>query len=758
MKHFKLILVLVLFSLQFVCNAQNDDAGISKNLKFSISGKVTFENSKEKAFGVTVYLKNTTIGTITDYNGHFVLTDIKKGKYTLVAKFIGYKEFLKPIIRVTQNQEVNIVLKKSALSLDEVTIVADKLIDRSSVSDISLSKSEIESYKGLQEDPVNTLSLMPGITKGDNDLFSATQLYVRGGAPDENLFLYNNVKVYWPWYSGGIKSVFNNEVIKDLELLTGGFGAKYGNAMSSVMRVTTRDGKYDKFGGNFTYGFSGLQATAEGPLKKDTASALLSVRKTYLDLILGHKAEFPVTNIFDGTYKIAWKLNKKHKLSLSGLSSREKLEFTSFNPQPGMPDKLNTFQISHNQSLQLQSMWSDKFYTNLSIYNSLTNSIVEVGENMNMNIKGNDVGLREDATYLISHEHKVDFGIEGSFNYYKNTGKTPLDMSTFDYNDTTAVLREININSKSKQLASYISYTGNILKRLSITAGIRSDFLYFGHEFTNINFSPRISFKFSVSPKTSIRASHGYFYQFPDVEALEYNKNLKSNLCKHYILGIEHNFNLYTRAWIEAYYKDYENLVVYNTETGNPEDIIFSNKGHGYVKGIELFFIKRRGRFSGWISYAYSIAKRRQSLQDNMYYFDYDKPHMLSIALQYKISAKPVWYIPYLITSQFRFESGNPFTPVTGAVMTPAGWQPVKGEINSERNPPFHNLTLKIVWLNKQTEKITIKSFIEIWNVYNHKNLLGRNYEYGYEYENNVKINNYYSTPFLPSGGVRIEF
>jgi hypothetical protein len=750
-------ILIALISVHFTSSGQNRNAVNTKSEKISITGNVVFENSNEKPPGVNIYFENTTIGATTDYQGYFKITNIENGEYVLIAQFIGYEKYSRKIL-VNKDLHLNIILKKTAVIFDEISIIADKLIDRSSVSDISLSTTEIDSYKGLQADPVNTLSLMPGITKGNNDLFSSTQMYVRGGAPDENLFLYNNVKVYWPWYSGGIKSIFNNEVLQDMELLTGGFSAKYGNAMSSVMRVTTRDGKYDNFGGNFTFGFSGLQSTVEGPLKKEKVSVLLSVRKTYLDLILGDKAKFPNTNIMDGTYKVAWKLNEKHKLSLSGLSSREKLDFVAFDPKPGMPNEMNTFLISHNQSLQLQSMWSEKLYTNLSLYNSVTNSIFSLGENINMDLKGTDLGIREDATYRISHKHKINFGIDASLHYFRNKGKMPLDMTTIDYNDTTILLREIGINSKSNQFGSYISYSGNIFKRLSITAGIRSDYFYFENDFTNINYSPRISFKYSLASKTSLRASSGYFYQFPEVDELEKNKNLKSNLCKHYILGVEHNFNSFFRTWIEAYYKDYENLVVYNTETGMPDDIIYSNLGSGYVKGIELFLFKKKGRFSGWISYAYSIAKRRQSLQDHLYYFEYDKPHMLSFASQYIISEKTSYFIPHLISAQFRFESGNPYTPLTGAVMTPIGWQPIKGEINSERNPAFHNLSIKIVWLMKESKLIKIKSFLEVWNVYNHKNLLGRNYQYGTEYDNNIKINKYYSTPFLPSGGVRIEF
>ncbi|MBN1186739.1 MAG: TonB-dependent receptor [Bacteroidales bacterium] len=754
-KFYFLFLFHLFFSQLILC--QESKSSSETKERYTISGHITFSDSIHNSAGAQVYLDSVFSGTITDFSGNYQLKNIKQGEYLLVAQYLGYEQY-KQEITVDKNLEINIQLHASALTLESVSIVSDRLIDKTSVSDISMIAPQIESFKGLQEDPVNVLTLMPGITKGNSDLFSSTQLYVRGGGPEENRFLYNNVTVYWPWYSGGIKSVFNNEIIDKMELLTGGFSAKYGNAMSSIVHITTRDGNFNEFAGNFTVGLSGMQTTFEGPFEKDKVSALLSVRKTYLDLILGNSPEFPVNNMLDGTYRISWKINEKHKLSFSGLSSRETMNFMTFDPQPGMPDEINLKTKSNSQSLQLQSMWSDKLYANLSVYFSYNQSTFNIGNNLRMDLQGHEIGLREDLTYKINRRHKIDFGIETGFGMYRNKGNTPLNPLELDMNDTTILLREFDFNSESGFSALYFSYTGDITNKLSMTVGLRGDFLFYEYNHAHSDYSPRFSMKYKLLPKTNIRASFGYFNQFPDDEALTNIPNLKSNLCKHYIAGIEQNFNAHFKGWIEIYYKDYSNLVVFNTSDNNTDDLEFSNLGTGHVKGAELFLMRKHGSLTSWISYAYSIAKRQQSLHDKEYFFEYDRPHMLNLAAEYELSQKVSWYIPHQVSMQFRYEAGNPYTPVTGAVLTDNGWQQVRGEENSKRNPSFHSLSLKVIWLNEDNNKVKVKSFFEVWNVYNHKNLLGRTYQYGTEFDNNVKENKYYSTPFLPAGGVRIEF
>jgi hypothetical protein len=725
--------------------------------KHTLKGIVVFQETGEPAVGAQVFLDSIYIGAATGFDGGFTLKNVPAGEYSLKVYYVGFEphsiRISIPTVRVIQ-----IELIALPINLESVSVVADRLIDKASVSDISFISSQIESFKGLQEDPVNILTLLPGITKGSNDLFSATQLYVRGGAPDENLFLYDNVKIYWPWYMGGIKSVFNNEVIDKVELLTGGFIAKYGNAMSSVVRVTTREGDFSNYGGNFTFGFSSMQGMLEGPIVKDRASAFLSVRKTYLDLFMGENAEFPVPNLLDGTFKIAFKVSPLHSITLSGMSSREKMNFYAKDREPGMPDKIYTMNINHNQSLQLRSLLTEKFYNNLSLYRSFAGNDFFVGSNLNMEIHGSDIGLRNDATYSFRPNNTLSFGVEASSSNLSNKGRVPLNPSELNMGDTTVVLRAFDYSSKANYAALYLSHSWEIFSRISLLAGLRGDWLFYEKYAPIMDISPRFSTKVRVLSKTHVRASYGLFHQSPHFEALDNNNQIQSNRCEHYIIGLEQIIGANFKGWVELYRKNYSNLVVYNLVNQDSHDISFSNDGKGYSSGAELFLMYKKHPLTCWLSYSYSISKRKQSMHDRVYFFEYDKPHMVNFAAEYIVHQNKSWYIPHIVSTQFRCESGNPYTPIIGAISTTEGWLPISGEINSLRNPPFHSLSIRVEWLAENTERIRVKSFFEIWNIYNHRNILGRYYDYGAQHPDNFKENIYYSTPIMPSGGFRIEF
>lgn len=636
-----------------------------------------------------------------------------------------------------------------SITLKDVTISSDRIIDRSSVSDLSLSNEQIHSAQGLWEDPIRAITYFPGVSKGGGDLFSSSQIYVRGGSPEENLFLLDNVKVYWPWYFGGIKSVFNNETIDRIELLTGGFSSKYGNAMSSIMNVSTRNGDLEKYHGNLSFGFSNLQSRIEGPIVKEKASFLLSARKTYLDFFIKDPVKFPVANFGDITYKIHYQVNTKNKISFSGLNSFETTTYLPSDKKPGEPGKIETGGKTNTQSLQWQSMMNNKTISKLSLTHAQSQSDVLVGRNLNFSIAGNDWSAREDVTHFISSKIKIIGGGEINQSVLRTEGNSPLNPLETDPNDSTVVLKYFDYKTDTRTTGAYTSLIGSIY-RFNFNAGTRYDYAEAG----NIsNVSPRASVSYEITSQTALRAAYGHYYQFPGVDAVKNNNKIQSNLCTHYITGVSQSFGNRYKGWIEAYYKDYTKLVVYDSLQN------FNNNGTGFSKGIELFYAKQSGMFTGWISYAYSIAKRKEPLQDRLYYFAYDQRHVLSNVLEYHLDNKE-WYIPYLFSASFSFMSGTPYTPVLSAMQTPFGWQPVKGEINSKRNPEFHNLNLKVEFKFWMNEKRNIRgfAFFEIWNVYNHLNVAGRIYQYGVQYPNNLNAQEYYSTPFLMSGGFRFSF
>ncbi len=732
--------------LWLICILLLPFAKILAQEKFVIAGTVTDEN-EEPLIGATVHLVETFQGNITNLNGHYQIPEVLPGQYHLVISVIGYESDTIAIEVVEEDLTIPAQLKVQVMALQDVEVVVDRIIERTSISNISFGKKALQTSQGLTEDPLRTLSALPGVGR-DGDLFSPSQIYVRGGAPEENLFLIDNNKVYFPYYFGGQKSIFNTETTESIELLTGGFSAAYGNHMSSVMNVKTRDGSFINPGGHISLGFYNASALFEGPIKKERSSVLVAFRRTYLDLFLDESAEFPVPYFGDVTYQISAILNENNKLSFSGLSSEEAIDFIAADPEPGLPDRLDTEGKNHFQSLQLQTAFRSNCYNKLSVTNTLNRNTSQVGNNLFLDIDAWQMGFRDDFTCFLTNRHTLKAGLAWQYGTFDFNGNLPLDPLQTDLNDTTIVLRNLDIHEEGEIIRSaYLLYDGSPIKRIGINVGLRLD-QNPGNKYTDL--SPRFSVNYQLAEQSKIRFSTGLYHQFPGSEG---GSDLVSSLAVHYILGYEYRFSNSIYGWIEGYYKDYEDLVYYD------EMLNYSNEGHGSVRGVELLIRKERGNLRGWISYALSHSERRIPLLDKIRDFEFDQRHIFNLVAEYHIPrGEKQWYIPALVQMNFRYADGRPYTPVTGAVNDGTGWTAVRGEPLSLRNTDYHNLNVRVEYRYSETKRIRISSFFEGWNLINARNILGRAYRYGSEYPNNVKEQPYYTTPILMGGGFRVEF
>ncbi len=718
----------------------------SARQKFTISGDVTDTNG-EPLIGAAVFIQETFQGGVTNFNGKYEITGVAEGRFQLVASLLGFEADTVPVEVGGANPAISFRLKEQPMQLEALEVVAERVTERTAISNVSFRPRALQTSQGLTEDPLRTLATLPGVGRG-GDLFSPSQLYIRGGAPDENLFLMDNNKVHFPYYFGGQKSIINTDAVESIELLTGGFSAMYGNHMSSVMNVQTRDGDFENYKGNASVGFYNAAALVEGPIVKEKLSALVAVRRTYLDLFLDESAEFPVVSFGDVTYKVSYNVTQKSKLALSGLSSTESVDFIAADQQPGLPNKIVGGGKNHFQSLQLKSAIGSGFYNKLSVTNTLNNNTSSIGSNVYLNIDAWQTGLRDDFTWFVSNKHKLKTGFEWQYGSFDFNGNFPIDPLQTDPNDTTVTLREIDVHDRGEAIRSaYALYDGNPLPRLGINMGLRVD-QNPRRNYSNI--SPRLALNYQLTEKSKLRFSTGIYSQFPGSEG---NQELSSSRAIHYIAGYEHRFANHLYGWIEAYHKDYQNLVYYD------EQLNYSNDGEGTARGIELFIRKEKGKLRGWVAYSLSHSERKIPLLDEVKDFEFDQRHIFNLVAEYYFSKTPMqWYVPALVQLNFRYADGTPYTPVTGAIDTGAGWTPVSGEPLSLRNSDYLNLNVRLEWRYIDTGKMRMGSFIEVWNALNAKNVQGRSYQYGSQYPNNVNEQPYHATPFLPAGGFRVEF
>ncbi|MBE0677044.1 MAG: TonB-dependent receptor plug domain-containing protein, partial [Bacteroidales bacterium] len=301
--------------------------------KVTISGYVTDAGSGERMIGATIYEKATLAGTSANNYGFFSLP-LARGPVEILVSFLGYE----PVVTsfdLTRDTVINFQLVLSARQLDEVTITASR---QSKVESSQMSMIDIPIAKFIklpvllgEADVLKVIQLLPGVQSGTE---GSTGIYVRGGGPDQNLFLLDGVPVYNASHLFGFLSVFNPDAVKSVQLYKGGFPARYGERLSSVVDIRMKEGNEKEFHGNFSIGLIASKLSLEGPIIKDKTSFIISARRTYADLLARplirayvYEEDFSSTGgyyFYDLNAKINHKFSDRSRLYLSSYLGKDK--------------------------------------------------------------------------------------------------------------------------------------------------------------------------------------------------------------------------------------------------------------------------------------------------------------------------------------------------------------------------------------------------------------------------------------------------
>jgi len=257
----------------------------------SIVGHVRNGTTQEGIVGATVFLLGTMYGAATDINGNFTIKNLPIGTYNLRISALGFQPVVKTdiVVSVSKPADIHVQIMESAVELEEVSVTTE-YFQKSPDAPISvhtLEAEEIRRLPGGLEDVVRAISILPGVAQVQN---GRNDLIVRGGAPSENLFVIDNIEVSninhfgTQGASGGPLSYINLDFVAETSFKTGGFGAKYGDKLSSVLTIEMKDGRTDRFGGKATISASQFGLNIEGPVA-EKGSYLFSARRSYLDFI-----------------------------------------------------------------------------------------------------------------------------------------------------------------------------------------------------------------------------------------------------------------------------------------------------------------------------------------------------------------------------------------------------------------------------------------------------------------------------------------
>lgn len=717
--------------------------------KFTISGTLKDATNGEDLYGGMIKVKElTNVGAISNAYGFFSLT-LEKGTYTLIFRSTGF-ESKETVVELNKDIELKVELDipKDVQNIEEVEVKAQKEnenITGSGMDVTRLDPKDIETIPVLfgEKDIMKTLQLTPGV-KGSGE--GNAGFFVRGGGADQNLILLDEANVYNASHLLGFFSVFNSDAIKDVSLYKSGIPAEYGGRASSVMDVKMRDGNKKKFGMSGGIGLISSRLTVEAPIVKDKGSFIVSGRRSYADLFLKLSKDTSINQtqlfFYDLNAKANYRLGDKDRIFLSGYFGRDVL---------GINDAFGFNWGNATGTIRWNHLFSNKLFSNTSIAYSDFDYGFNVGsgeDGFGISSSINDINFKQDFDYFLNSNNKMKFGVNAIYHTFK-----PGELSGGNSSFNPIVLD----TRYGLEAAAYIQNDMKIGSRWSLMYGLRySAFNLMGdgtaYEFdgngvlTNSTeysrgesislhhgLEPRFSMSYILSENNSIKLGYNRNLQYlhrvtnsttssPTDIWVPSSNNVLPQLADQIAIGYYQNFNKNMFSFTgEVYYKALQNQIDYRTGASNFLNELIEGEfvyGKGRSYGLELQLQKKKGKFTGWLSYTLSRALRTFDAIDNGREFSarQDRIHDISLVTMYNLTERVA------LSAAWIYYTGDAVTFPSGKYELNSTVIPYYTERNGYRMPDYHRLDLGATFYFKEREKFEHNLNVSIYNAYNREN------------------------------------
>lgn len=649
---------------------------------------------------------------------------------------------------------------------------AEKVSESPQMSQISLPISQIKKIPALlgEKDVLKVLQLMPGVQKGTE---GQTGIYVRGGGPDQNLIILDDAVVYNANHLFGFFSVFNGDALKSVELIKGGFPARYGGRLSSVIEMNMKEGNKEGFHGEGGIGLIASRLTLEGPVKKGKSSFLVSARRTYLDvltqpLILAESKGQSTGGyyFYDLNAKLNYDFGQKNKLYLSGYFGQDKF-YTR--------DRDNTFTNraglnwgNATATLRWNHLFSQRLFSNTSlifsnyrfgISNESTTRGLQQGQDETYTLRYNsgirDVALKYDLDFYPSPQHSLRLGLQSTLHRF-----TPSAIVLRD--SEVERLKQAVETIHSAESGLYLEDIWKPTARWRINGGLRLSH-FATRRVQYVRPEPRLSGAYIIRPDLSVKASYAQMNQYvhllsntsiglPTDLWVPTTDRIKPQQSRQVAVGLAKDLTAQgLTLTLEGYYKTMSNIISYREgasflQLGNPEtanEVRWEDNttaGRGWSYGGELLLQKKVGRFSGWIGYTLSWTQWQFAELNGgrPFYPRYDRRHDLSLVGIYEINPRVT------ISGTWVYGTGQALTmPLANYTANPRqvaepyryGGLPTAfnyyfgynrtvseyGERNSFRAEAYHRLDLSLQFYKKKKHHEQTWEF-SLYNAYSRRN------------------------------------
>jgi len=771
-------------------------SSFSQSKNITISGYVREDGSRELLIGVNIYIKGTQTGTTTNNYGFYSFTFPAQAA-EVVFSYVGYTaQTLKK--NFDKDLEKNIFLKSSN-DLSEVEVHGDRderIANKASMSVVSIPVKQVRDIPALlgEKDVFRVLQLMPGIRGGSE---ASSGLYVRGGGPDQNLIILDDAPVYNAMHLFGFFSVFNGDAIKSIEMYKGGFPARYGGRLSSVIDMSLKDGNKQDFGGEASIGLLSSRLLLEGPIVKNKSSFMVSGRRTYADAVIR-----PFMNSSEGTVgyyfydlnaKVNYEISDKDRIFLSGYFGRDK--FSGGFKGDNNSEDYKLYWENATSTLRWNHQFTNKLFSNTSLIYSNYHFIIDVehkakSDFFHLNYKSGirDFALKSDFTWVPNAKHYIRTGFVVT-NHLFTPSAVVIEVSNQKVDKNVQELNSI-------ESAVYFEDEWKIMPQMKMNAGIRlSNFIHKSKSY--FGFEPRILLSYMFTDVFSIKASYAVMNQ--NVHLLTSSGvGLPTDLwvpatdiigpqhSSQFAIGLARDFldPSFTIS-LEGYYKSMKNIISYKEGSSflmiedpnnNKTDFHYEDAvtvGDGYSAGLELLIQRKFGKLTGWIGYTLSYTKYKfDELNNGKEFFPrHDRRHDFSIVGIYKLnetvtlSATWVYGTGDAITlaqSRYSAHTHNPMGNSNVDIYKQFSYFDSRyanhyNDKNSFRMESYHRLDIGVQFHKKLKKGRERTIEVSLYNAYNHYNPFFYYTAYNYQTNEN-ELRQVTLFPILPSVSYYLKF
>lgn len=738
-----------------------------------LRGIITDASTHAPIPGATVQIEGTSLGTSTDGEGRFLLSNIPAGVRSLRVSSIGYRTRVRTdlVLRPGQGSQIDVELEPDPVALDEQVVTASWFSDTpdAPLSAMAFANEEIRRSPGSFGDPGRIVNILPGVAKLDEQ---SNALAVRGGSPAENAVFIDDIEIpnlnHFPVQgtSAGGLSILNLDLVDQLEFTCGGFSPRFGSRISSVMDITLRKGNAERWSGKLDANLMGFGAVAEGPLPLPDGTVLVSVRRSYLDLVVdAGLGDIPFAPRYgDVQSKLSFRPFEGHAISLLGVVGDDHIE----SDREGAIREKSLFYgrddiVSGALGARWHAMWSSRWISTTTLsttFSSMDNDYRETGQSLPL--------MRNDAREsmeTIRHESEIQptasVLLNGGIVIQRRHASyvTEYGAYTSAFGDSTQALI-LDATRDVTGIGFFVDTQWKLSSGLTLAIGARSDRFPETGEWV---ISPRGQLTWEIVPGTSASLITGIYHQSLPAIMQAFSEQARTAdplRSMQGILSLRHLLTEDTKLVVEGYLKSTEHCPI---DPGQPVlfllDEIYDRygfyfahptmhfEGRARAYGIEATVQKKLARdVYGLVTASWSRSEYRGG--DGIWRPRvYDNRVTLGVEGGYKPSEQ------WECSLRWVYAGGRPTTPfdmpasmaLNRAVLD-------ETRVNSTRLPDFHSLNLRVD-RRFHFQRSDIVAWLSVWNVYDRKNVATAFWNQSTNTPDHV-----YQWSILPVFGVTYEF